>query len=156
MKYSVRNRAAALGISTVAGLAGLGLASGPAVAADASAADSSSQSADSGADTQSVYYPTEPVKYADELVRAWGQGDTDRVEAFASTKVAEELQAHSDDEVTHWDRVGGEGAAGTTYVDYENSVTGEKMSLGMPTEAVVDADDEWGTPNAVNKVQFED
>ena len=68
MKYSVRNRAAALGIATVAGLAGLGLASGQAVAADASAADSSSQSADSSADTQSVYYPTEPVKYADELV----------------------------------------------------------------------------------------
>ena len=156
MKYSVRNRAAALGIATVAGLTGLGLAAGPAMATDSGAASSSAQSVASDVDTQSVYYPTDPVKYADELVRAWGQGDTDRVEAFASSKVAEELEAHSDDEVTHWDRVGGEGAAGSTYVDYENTVTGEKMSLGMPTEAVVDPDDEWGTPNAVNKVQFED
>ncbi len=151
MKSAIRNRAAALAVATVAGLAGLGLATGPAMAAD-----SSSQSTDSGVGTQSVYYPTDPVKYADELVRAWGQGDTDRVEAFASPQVAEELQAHSDDEATHWTRVGAEGAAGTTYVDYENTVTGEKMWLGMPTEAVVNPDDEWGTPNAVHKVQFED
>lgn len=150
MKYSVRNRAAALAAAAVAALAGLGLATGPAMATDSSA-----QSAASDVDTQSVYYSTDPVKYADELVRAWGQGGTDRVEAFASAEVADELQAHSDDEVTHWDRVGGEGAAGTTYVDYENTVTGEKMSLGMPTEAVVDPDDEWGTPNAVTKISFE-
>lgn len=156
MKTTIRNRAAALGIATVAGLTGLGLATGPAMAADSGAANASAQSAASDVDTQSVYYPTDPVKYADELVRAWGQGDTDRVEAFASSTVAEELEAHGDDEVTHWDRVGGEGAAGSTYVDYENTVTGEKMSLGMPTEAVVNPDDEWGTSNAVHKISFED
>ncbi|MCU4298228.1 hypothetical protein D3I60_14310 [Brevibacterium permense] len=151
MKHTVRNRTAAIGIAAVAGLAGLGLATGPAMAAE-----TSTQSAASDVDTQSVYHPTDPVKYADELVRAWGKGDTDRVEAFASTKVAEELQSHSDDEVTHWDRVGGEGAAGTTYVDYENTVTGEKMSLGLPTEAVSNPDNEWGTPNAVHRISFED
>jgi hypothetical protein len=156
MKNPVSNRAAALGIATVAGLTGLGLAAGPAMATDSGGASSSAQSVASDVDTQSVYYPTDPVKYADELVRAWGQGDTDRVEAFASSKVAEELEAHSDDEVTHWDRVGGEGAAGSTYVDYENTVTGEKMSLGMPTEAVVNPDDEWGTSNAVDKISFEE
>ncbi|UVI36612.1 hypothetical protein [Brevibacterium spongiae] len=156
MKNTIRNRAAALGIATVAGLAGLGLAGGPAMAADASVADSSSHSADSRVDTQSVYYPTDPVKYADELVIAWGQGATDRVEAFASPQVAEKLAAHGDDNVTHWDRVGAEGAAGTIYVDYENTVTGEKMSLGVPNEAVSNPDNEWGTPNGVHKVQFDD
>lgn len=156
MTSTIRNRAAAIGIAAVAGLAGLGLAAGPAMAADSSLADSSSQSTESDVGTQSVYYPTDPVTYADELVRAWGQGDSDRVEAFSSSQVAEKLKAHSDDEATHWTRVGAEGAAGTTYVDYENTVTGEKMWLGMPTEAVVDPDDEWGTPNAVHKVNFED
>ncbi|WP_181276172.1 hypothetical protein [Brevibacterium oceani] len=156
MKTTIRNRAAALGIATFAGLTGVGLATGPAMAADASGADSSSQSAASDVDTQSVYYPTDTVKYADELVRAWGQGATDRVEAFASPQVAEELAEHGDDNVTHWDRVGAEGAAGTTYVDYENTVTGEKMSLGVANEAVSNPDNEWGTPNGVHKVQFED
>lgn len=155
MKTTIRHRAAALGIAAVAGLTGLGLATGPAMAADSGAADSSNRSAASDVDTQSVYYPTDPVKYADELVVAWGQGDTDRVEAFASPQVAEKLEAHGDDDVTHWDRVGGEGAAGTTYVEYENTVTGETMTLGLPTEAVTNPDDEWGTPNAVHKVQFD-
>ncbi|WP_166969585.1 hypothetical protein [Brevibacterium atlanticum] len=156
MKSTIRNRAAALGIATVAGLAGLGLAGGPALAADASTAGASSEASDSGVGTQSVYYPTDTVKYADELVRAWGQGNTDRVEAFASSQVAEELAEHGDANGTHWDRVGAEGAAGTVYVDYENTVTGEKMSLGVANEAVTNPDDEWGTPNGVHKVQFED
>ncbi|MGC3021769.1 hypothetical protein [Brevibacterium sp. FAM 24630] len=94
MKSRMRNRAAALGIATVTGLAGIGFVGGPAMAADTSSAKSSSETSDSGVGTQSVYYPTVPVTYADELVRAWGQGATDRVEAFASPKVAKALANH--------------------------------------------------------------
>ncbi|UVI36613.1 hypothetical protein [Brevibacterium spongiae] len=156
MKSTIRNRAAALGIATVAGLAGLGLASGPAMAADASLADSSSQSASSGVDAQSVYYPTNSTDYANELVRAWGTDNTDRVEAFASGDVAEQLADHDGDDATHWDQTGGERTGDTTYVTYENTVTGEKMALGV-SEKVIDDQNEWGSaPHAVTYVQFAD
>lgn len=125
------------------------------MAADASSAGTSTEASDAGVGTQSVYYPTNPVTYADELVRAWGQGDTDRVEAFASPQVAKALAGHGNDNGTHWDRVGAEGAAGTTYVDYENTVSGEKMWLALPTEAISDPDNEWGTPNGVHQVHFD-
>lgn len=155
MKTTIRNRAATLGIATVAGLAGIGLVGGPAMAADTSSANSSSETSDSGVGTQSVYYPTVPVTYADELVRAWGQGATDRVEAFASPKVAKALANHGDDNGSHWNRVGAEGAAGTIYVDYENTVTDETMTLGVANEAVSNPDNEWGTPHGVHSVKFE-
>lgn len=156
MKSTIRNRAAALAIAGAAGLTGIGLASGPAMAADAAQAGSSSQSSDAGVGTQSVYYPIEAGKYADELVIAWGQGNTDRVEAFASADVADTLAEHGDEDGTHWKNIGAEGAAGTTYLDYENTVTGEKMSLGVSNEAIADQN-EWGAaPHAVHQVQFDD
>lgn len=161
MKSTIRNRATALGIATATGLAGIAFAAGPAMADGAELAGSTSASSDStsqttaaDADTQSVHFPTEPTTYADELVRAWGNGNTDRVEAFASSGVVDELDAHSDDNVTHWDRTRVEGAAGTTYVDYVNTVTGETMSLGLPTEAVHNGG-EWGEPHAVHSIEFQ-
>ncbi|MGC2941002.1 MULTISPECIES: hypothetical protein [unclassified Brevibacterium] len=155
MKTTMRNRAAALGIATVAGAAGLGLAGGPALAADTSSASSSSQSADAGVGTQSVYYPVEAGKYADELVIAWGQDNTDRVEAFASADVADKLANHSNENGSHWRNTGAEGAAGTTYITYRNSTTGEKMTLGVSNEAIADQN-EWGAaPHAVHQVSFE-
>src|SRR5699024_12520601 len=134
-KSTIRNRATALGVATATGLAGIAFASGPALAGGAGLADSTSQTAAADSDTQSVHFPTDPTSYADELVRAWGNGNTDRVEAFTSPGVVDELDAHRDDNVTHWDRMGTEGAAGTTYGDDVNTVTGETMSLGLPTDA---------------------
>lgn len=154
MKSTIRNRATAFGVATVTGLAGIAFASGPALADSAGLADSTSQTAAADSDTQSVHFPTDPTTYADELVRAWGNGNTDRVEAFASPGVVDELDAHRDDNVTHWDRMGTEGAAGTTYVDYVNTVTGETMSLGLPTEAVHNGG-ERGEPHAVHSVRFQ-
>lgn len=150
MKTTIRNRAAALAIAGAAGLTGIGLAGGPAMAADAAQAGSATS-----VDTQSVYYPTDTTKYADELVKAWGAGNTSRVEAFASEDVADALAEHGDDDATHWKRVGGEGAAGTVYVDFENTVTGEKMAIGVSNEAVSNPDNEWGTAHGVHQVQFE-
>lgn len=155
MKSTIRNRAAALGIATVAGLTGVGLTTGPVMAADASLADSSSQSAASDVGTQSIYYPIEAGKYADELVIAWGQDNTDRVEAFATDEVAEKLADHGDENGSHWRNSGAEGAAGTTYITYRNTKTGEKMTLGVSNQAIGDQD-EWGAaPHAVYRVDFD-
>ena len=132
MKSTIRNRATAFGVATVTGPAQTNFS----------------------ALLAAVHFPTDPTTYADELVQAWGNGNTDRVEAFASPGVVDELDAHRDDNVTHWDRMGTEGAAGTTYVDYVNTVTGETMSLGLPTEAVHNGG-ERGEPHAVHSVRFQ-
>lgn len=155
MKSTIRNRAAAVGIATVAGLAGLGLATGPAMAADSGAANSSAQSAATDVDTQSIYYPIEAGKYADELVIAWGQDNTERVEAFASDEVAKKLADHGNEDGSNWRNSGAEGAAGTTYITYRNTETGEKMTLGVSNQAIGDQD-EWGAaPHAVYRVDFD-
>src|SRR5699024_6075802 len=134
MKSTIRNRATAFGVATVTGLAGIAFASGPALADSAGLADSTSQSAAADSGTQSVHFPTDPTTYATPFVRTWVNGNPDRVEAFTSPGVVDELDAHRDDTVTHWDRMGTEGAAGTTYVDYVNTVTGVFLSVGVPTE----------------------
>ncbi|SMX81899.1 hypothetical protein [Brevibacterium aurantiacum] len=148
MKTTIRNRAAALGIATVAGLAGIGLASGPTLAAPAPAAATSAD-----AEPQSVHYPTDTGIYADELVRAWGAGNTDRVEGFATPQVVDALSDHGNEDATHWVKTGSDGAAGTIYSDYENTVTGETMSVGVANEEVSNGG-EWGAPHGVHKVQF--
>lgn len=150
MKTTIRNRAAAAGIAAVAGLSGIGLASGPALAAPPPATATSAD-----AEPQSVHFPTDTGRYADELVRAWGAGNIDRVEAFASPHVVGVLSNHGNENATHWVQTGSEGAAGTIYVDYENTVTGEKMSVGVANEAVSNGG-EWGEPHGVHKVQFTD
>lgn len=151
MKSTIRNRAAALGVATVAGLAGLGLATGPAMAAD-----TSTQAAASDVGTQSVYYPTNSTDYANELVRAWGTDNADRVEAFASEDVAKQLADHDSENATQWKQNGGERTGDTTYVFYENSVSGEKLVLGVSEKAIDDQND-WGSaPHAVNYIQFAD
>ncbi|MBM6590596.1 hypothetical protein [Brevibacterium sp. RIT 803] len=150
MKTTIRNRTAALGIAAVAGLAGIGLASGPALAAPAPA-EGTSSAADAA--PQSVHFPTDTGIYADELVRAWGADNADRVEAFASPQVVEALNEHGNEDATHWVRTGGDGAAGTIYSTYENTVTGETMSVGVSNEEVSNGG-EWGAPHGVHKVQF--
>ncbi|HCG54850.1 MULTISPECIES: hypothetical protein [Brevibacterium] len=150
MKTTIRNHAAALGIAAVASLAGIGLASGPALAAPAPA-EGTSTAADAA--PQSVHFPTDTGIYADELVRAWGADNADRVEAFASPQVVEALNEHGNEDATHWVRTGGDGAAGTIYSTYENTVTGETMSVGVSNDEVSNGG-EWGAPHGVHKVQF--
>src|SRR5699024_4203839 len=154
MKSTIRNRATAFGVATVTGLAGIAFASGPALADSAGLADSTSQSAAADSGTQSVHFPTDPTTYADGLVRAWGNGNTDRVEAFNSPGGVDELDAHRDGHGTHSECRGPEVAAGQTYVDYVSTATGETTSLGLPTEAVHNAG-ERGEPHAVHGVRFQ-
>ena len=148
MKTTIRNRAAAVAIATVAGLAGIGVASGPALAAPAPSATTTAD-----AEPQSVHYPTDTSIYADELVRAWGAGNTDRVEGFATPQVVDALSDHGNEDATHWVKTGSDGAAGTIYSDYENTATGETMSVGVSNEEV-STGGEWGAPHGVHKVQF--
>lgn len=150
MKTTIRNRAAALGIAGIAGLAGIGLASGTALVTSPSAAATTEAQ-----QPQSVHYPTDAVDYADELVIAWGAGNISRVQAFASKDAVAVLSGHGNADATHWDRTGAEGAAGTTYVDYENTVTGQTMAVGVSSEAVSNGG-EWGEPHGVHSVQFSD
>src|SRR5699024_8861729 len=120
MKSTIRNRATAFGVATVTGLAGIAFAGGPALADSAGLADSTSQTAAADSDTQSAHLPTDPPTSADELDRGAGNGTHGPVAASAAAGVVDEPHAHSDDNVTHWDRMGTERAAGTTDVDYVN------------------------------------
>lgn len=148
MKTTIRNRAAALGVAAVAGIAGIGLASGPALAAPAPVAATTADAA-----PQSVHYPTDTGIYADELVRAWGAGNTNRVEGFATPQVVEALNDHGNEKGTHWVKTGIDGAAGTIYSNYENTVTGETMSVGVANEEVSNGG-EWGASHGVHNVAF--
>ncbi|GAA1534325.1 hypothetical protein [Brevibacterium picturae] len=148
MKTTIRNRAAALTIAAVVSVSGIALASGPALAAPAATATSSDVA------PQSVHFPTDTGAYADELVRAWGAGNTERVEAFASPEVVETLNEHGAEDAKHWVRTGGDGAAGTIYSTYKNTATGETMSVGVANEEVSNGG-EWGAPHGVHKVQFD-
>ncbi|WP_193096256.1 hypothetical protein [Brevibacterium sp. FME17] len=148
MKTTIRNRAAALAIAGIASLAGVGLASGPALAAPAPAAATSAD-----AEPQSVHYPTDTNIYADELVRAWGADNTERVEGFATPQVVKALNKHGNEHGTHWVKTGVDGAAGTIYSDYQNTVTGETMSVGVANEQVSNGG-EWGSPHGVHNIAF--
>lgn len=146
MNTTIRNRLAALGVAAVAGLAGGAVAGGPALASpNADAATTAVQQSQSADDA------TNAVTYADQLVIAWGNGSTDVVESHADESVVDTLSAHGNAHATHWDRVGSEGAAGTTYVDYENTVTGEQLSVGVASAAVANGEDK-----AVHTIKFSD
>lgn len=149
MKSTIRNRAAALGIATVAGLAGIGLAGGPALADSTPGTTVSTQTK-----SQSDYYPTNSGDYADEFVRAWGAGDMDRVKNLASADAVDVVSEHGNDHGTSWKYTGGEGAAGTYYDDYTNTVTGEKMTLAVSNLGASDGG-KLGTKHAVGNVEFD-
>jgi hypothetical protein len=71
------------------------------------------------------------VQWADHLVRAWGRGDHWTASYYATPDVLARMFAHANPGGPHWDRVGEQGAAGTIYVAYRNSATGERMTLGV-------------------------
>ena len=72
-----------------------------------------------------------------------------------SAEVAEKLADHGNENGSHWRNSGAESAAGTTYITYRNTETGEKMTLGVSNQAIGDQD-EWGAaPHAVHQVKFE-
>lgn len=150
METTIRNRATALAIAGIASLAGTGLVSGPALAAPAPATAKTADAA-----PQSVHYPTDTGIYADELVRAWYAGNTDRGEGFGTPEIIEALNDHGNEDATHWVKTGIDGAEGTVCSDNENTVTGETMSVGVANEEVSNGG-EWVAPHGVHQEQFSD
>lgn len=74
---------------------------------------------------------TNPVGYADDLVRAWGRGDHRTVGALATASVARALFAYSDPGGVSWRRTGWQGAAGTIYVTYHDDARGGTVTVGV-------------------------
>ncbi|MEU4197022.1 hypothetical protein AB0E69_34330 [Kribbella sp. NPDC026611] len=71
------------------------------------------------------------VQWSDNLVRAWGRGDTRWMNYYASPAVVKGLTRISAKGGAHWQRTASEGAAGTIYVTYRNTVTKHTLVLGI-------------------------
>lgn len=70
--------------------------------------------------------PTNATDYADEFVRAWGRGDTDRVAQLSTENVAIMLRGRATE---NWARVAENAGAGTVHVTYREEETGEEFVL---------------------------
>jgi len=90
--------------------------------------------------------PTVPVEYADALVIAWGAGDQDAMAQLAPTGVVDVLGSNGG---PHWDRTGSEGAAGSTYVTYQNTDSQEVLTLRVDNAAAAE-----GEPQSVAEARF--
>lgn len=116
---------AALGAAAVVGgsvLSGSVLGGSAAVGASAAAAPVMSEATSAA---------TNPVGYADSLVRAWGRGDRAEVDRLATASVARALFGYSTPGGVSWRRTGWQGAAGTIYVTYRDDVRGGTVTVGV-------------------------
>ena len=71
------------------------------------------------------------VQWSDNLVRAWGRGDTKWTAYYATPAAVKQLHKVAAVGGSHWTRIGTEGAAGTTYVTYRNDVTRHTLVIGV-------------------------
>lgn len=71
------------------------------------------------------------VQWSDNLVRAWGRGDTKWTSYYATTTATKQLHSVAATGGPHWTRIAAEGAAGTTYVTYRNDVTRHTLVIGV-------------------------
>lgn len=71
------------------------------------------------------------VQWSDNLVRAWGRGDTKWTAYYATPAAAKQLHKVAAKGGSHWTRIATEGAAGTTYVTYRNDVTRHTLAIGV-------------------------
>ncbi|GAA1873540.1 hypothetical protein [Brevibacterium marinum] len=152
MNTTIRNRAAALSVAAVVGVAGVAITGGSALASTNSPTDSGSSAEVSGAvAAHSDGYPANASGYADELVRAWAVGSDAAVGEYATPDVVEALSEHGDEHATQWDRVAADGAAESSSVVYKNTATGELLTFDVDNEAAT-----HGDHPAVHHVQFKD
>lgn len=143
MTTTIRNRAAALGIAAVAGLATVGLASGPALASTNSDTTTPAQ------DSQSEELPTSPADYADDFVSAYGVGDKDKVAELANDNAYTALYHHQHGSADRWDRRSAQSRAGTTYVVYKNLETKGRLTVSVNNETA-----SHGEEDAVTSIEF--
>lgn len=150
MNTSIRNRAAALAIAASASLAGIGIAGGPALASPNAETNAEVTVGDAGEQKPaSAKYPTDPVDYADELVRAVGADDRDRVSELATGDARAALYSHDYRYQDPWVRTESRVHGDTEYVDYTNTNTQTRLSVSVRIETVADAQ-----PDAVYSVEF--
>ena len=71
------------------------------------------------------------VQWSDNLVRAWGRGDTKWMSYYATPAVTKSLRQIAAKGGSSWQRIAAEGAAGTTYVTYKNRATGHSLVVGI-------------------------
>lgn len=152
MNTTIRNRAAALSLAAIAGLAGVSLTGGTALASTNSPTDSGSGAEVSVAsDAHSDGYPRNASGYADALVKAWGAGSDAEVNEYATPGVVEALSEHGDEHATQWDRIAADGSADSSSVVYKNKATGELLTFDVDNEAAT-----HGDHPAVHHVHFKD
>ena len=150
MNTSIRNRAAVLALATAASLAGVGITGGPALAST----NAETNAEVTGADTDeqkpaSAQYPTDPVDYADEFVRAFGADERDRVSSLATGDAVAAAYSHDYGYDDPWVRTGSRVHGDTEYVDYTNTKTKTRLSVRVRIETAADAQ-----PDAVDSVEF--
>lgn len=152
MNTTIRKHAAALAIAAFAGIAGVGMTGGSALASTNSPADSwSGSEVRVAVDAHSDGYPTNASGYADALVKAWGAGSDEEVNEYATPGVVEALSEHGDEFATQWDRIAADGAGKSSSVVYKNKFTGELLTFGVNNKAAT-----HGDHPAVHHVQFKD
>lgn len=148
MNTSIRNRTAVLALATAASLAGVGITGGPALAST----NTETNAEVTGADTDeqkpaSAQYPTDPVDYADEFVRAFGADDRDRVSSLATGDAVAAVYSHDYGYDDPWVRTDSSVHGDTEYVDYTKTKT--RLSVRVRIETAADAQ-----PDAVDSVEF--
>ncbi|MGZ0148622.1 hypothetical protein ACXJJ3_16235 [Kribbella sp. WER1] len=89
------------------------------------------------------------VQWSDNLVRAWGRGDSKWTAYYATPTAVRELHRVPAAGGTHWTRIASEGAAGTTYVTYRNDVTRHTLVIGVSNVGL-----SQGDAHAVYTVQY--
>lgn len=149
MKTTIRKQAAALAIAALAGIAGVGVAGGSALATTDTEADPASSLVAVGAHSDG--HPTNASGYADALVSAWGVGSDKEVKEYATPGVVEAMSEHGDEFATKWDRIAADGVGKTSSVVYKNKATGELLTFDVDNEAAT-----HGYHPAVHHVWFKD
>ena len=81
-----------------------------------------------------------PVQWSDNLVRAWGRGDTKWTSYYATPTVTKALAGISAVGGSSWRRIASEGAAGTTYVAYRNDANGHQLVVGVSNVGLTQGD----------------
>lgn len=89
------------------------------------------------------------VEWSDRLVRAWGSGHHGDVGYYATPGVARALFKTADPGGTHWARIASDSIAGTTYVTYQDTVTSDRITIGVDEEKL-----SGGRAHAANHVEI--
>lgn len=99
---------------------------------------------DGEADT--ITLPTNALDYADALVVAWGNGNTDQMDVLATSEV---IDALGDEGGPHWDRTASDAGAGSVFVTYTNTEDGRVLELRVQNETA-----SLGQEHAVVEARF--